>query len=142
MLSIRKALERMPEGILLALMGWGEARGEGPVGILAVMWVAKNRADKKDRALKDVLLQPYQFSCFNAHDPNLGKMLSVEKDDPDGWGAALAIAKLVLSGFTRDPTGGASHFYATYIPPPYWAKVTRGWTELTVIGRHIFGIAR
>jgi len=134
--------ERLQEWDLLARLGWGEARSEGPLGILAVMWVALNRSTKRKRALKDVILQPWQFSCFNTNDPNREKLLDAQSIEPVPWGWAEGIAKLVLGGHTMDPTGGASHYYSVAIAPPRWARPETGWTELTVIGRHIFGIAR
>jgi spore germination cell wall hydrolase CwlJ-like protein len=38
------------------------------------------------------------------------------------WVMAQQIAKKVLKGQVKDFTGGATHFYATYIDPPYWTK--------------------
>jgi spore germination cell wall hydrolase CwlJ-like protein len=138
----RSDFEHFNEDVLLAMLGWGEARGEPERGILAVMWVARNRSVRGSRALKDVILQPWQFSCFNDRDPNRDRLLTAEEKEPASWAKCLAISRLLLSGYTLDPTGGATHYYSTSIAPPYWAYVTRGWTELTVIGRHIFGIAR
>jgi spore germination cell wall hydrolase CwlJ-like protein len=134
--------EYLPEDVLLATMAWGEARGEQPPGILAVMWVAKNRSDKRNRALKDVLLQPRQFSCFNPGDPNYEKLFAARVLEPEAWGVCLGISRLLLGGHTLDPTGGALNFYSHSIPPPRWARPEAGWQELTEIGRHIFGIAR
>ena len=130
--------ERFSEEALLAMLGWGEARGEGALGILAVQWVAKNRADKRNRALKDVILQPWQFSCFNPG-PGQEKLVAAAHLEPESWGMSLGSAGLLLGGHTLDPTAGATHFYSVTIQPPRW---TKGWIELTQIGRHIFGIAR
>lgn len=135
-------LELHTEEELLTMLGWGEARGEPTHGILAVMWVAKNRSDRRQRALKDVILQPWQFSCFNERDPNRAKLITASVDDPKNWGIALGAARLLLSGWTRDPTGGATHFYSVRFPVPYWAKAEKGWKELTQIGNHVFGLAR
>jgi spore germination cell wall hydrolase CwlJ-like protein len=137
-----REFEHLPEDVLLATMAWGEARGESAAGILAVIWVAKNRSDKKSRALKDVILQPRQFSCFNPGDPNREKLFSAKILEPEAWGACLAITRLVLAGHTLDPTGGATNFYARTVPVPKWARLESGWIELTEIGRHVFGIAR
>lgn len=132
-------LERQPGSVLLALLGWGEARGEGPLGILAVMWVAKNRSDRRLMPLESVILQPMQFSCFNKSDPNRDRLLMADKDEPISWGQCSALAEVLLAGHTTDPTNGASHYYALSMPaPPNWVK---GWRETAVIGGHVFGVA-
>ena len=133
--------EHLAEETLLAMLGWGEARGEGALGMLAVMWVAKNRSDKRMKALKDVILQPFQFSCFNPLDPNHSQLFEAEKE-PDTWGFAKGAANLVLRGYTIDPTRNATHYYSLAIPPPIWARPDKGWVELTKIGHHVFGVAR
>jgi spore germination cell wall hydrolase CwlJ-like protein len=106
------------------------------------MWVVKNRANGKARALKDVILAPYQFSCFNDGDPSRDKLSMARIESPESWGACHAIARLILGGHTLDPTDGATHYYARSIPTPYWARPETGWVEHTVIGHHIFGRAR
>ena len=132
-------LEAQVPGVLLAMLGYGEARGEGSQGILAVMHVATNRAAKGITTLKDVILAPYQFSCFNHNDPNRDLLLMADKDTPQTWGQCAAIAELVLTpNATNDPTHGATHYYASSIPPPAW---TQGWTQTAIIGHHTFGIA-
>lgn len=131
-------IERQTGAVLLALLGYGEARGEGSLGILAVMHVAMNRAAKPNHTLEGVILSRMQFSCFNLNDPNRAHLLMADKDDPLSWGACAAIAELALGGHTSDPTGGATHYYASSIPAPPWAL---HWRETAVIGNHIFGVA-
>ncbi len=54
--------------MLLALMGWGEARGEPEEGKYAVAWVARNRVYARrnyGKTWEKVLLRKNAFSCFN-----------------------------------------------------------------------------
>ena len=51
-----------------------EARGDGRGGMYAVAACIKVRAQKRNLSFKQVCLQPKQFSCWNAGDPNRSKM--------------------------------------------------------------------
>ena len=61
---------------ILARTLWGEARGEGPAGQVAVAWTIRNRVfDGKTNSwwgegYAGVCQKPYQFSCRNKNDPN------------------------------------------------------------------------
>lgn len=102
------------EQFLLWLVAWREARGESATAQLGVMWSVRNRAAKPSwwgNSIVSVILKPFQYSSFNANDPNATK-LPAEKD-----AAWLQIQK--LDG--PDPTQGATHYYSTDIPEPEWA---------------------
>lgn len=101
---------------------WGEARGEPLEGKLAVAWVIKNRADHPGwwgHGLAGVCRQPWQFSCWNADDPNRAKLIGVTARD-EMFRESLMVAAGVLSGNLPDPTGGANHYHARGIAPN-WA---------------------
>jgi spore germination cell wall hydrolase CwlJ-like protein len=70
---------------LFALAIWREARGESLQGKIGVAWCIRNRmTDQRKRwpaTPGAVVLQPLQFSCFNAWDPNAVK-LPAKVDDP------------------------------------------------------------
>lgn len=124
---------------VLARTLWGEARGEGFAGMVAVGHTIKNRAARPGwwgRDIESVCLKPYQFSCWNKHDPNY-LYLSGQKDIPPGqFLQAREAAVAVLDGKQPDPTGGATHYYATSMPkPPAWAALAK---RTVNIGRHIF----
>lgn len=125
---------------MLRLCLWGEARGEQAEGQLAVAWVIKNRADKQGNSIKEVILAPWQFSSFNHDDPNRDKMLSAHQFDPTGWARINAVCDLFESGYTIDPTKGATHYYVERMPnPPKWGRGHPTWDETAVVGRHVFG---
>lgn len=125
----------------LARTMWGEARGEGSIGMQAVAAVIRNRlavsrAHGKfwwGNSIIGVCQKPYQFSCWNRNDPNYRKVLNVDRRDRF-FACALALARQSVAGFLGDPTHGATHYHAAGIYP-FWS---RGQTPTAVIGKHIF----
>jgi N-acetylmuramoyl-L-alanine amidase len=120
----------------LARTLWGEARGEGREGMMAVASVILNRAAKPGwwgRSVAEVCLRPRQFSCWLADDPNRAKLEKVDERDAQ-FRLAQQIAEQALGGGLPDYTFGATHYHAVDIAPA-WAK---GHTPCVVIGRHAF----
>lgn len=149
-----KPLEEQEPRVLLALLGWGEARGEGPAGIYAVQCVARNRQLQPQRfgdTLAKVILKPWAFSCFNQGDPNRDKLLKADHLDLQSWQEAAVLAELCLNG-GPDPTKGATHYCTTSMwakgfenlkqPPWYSANlIVAGVTqERSRIGNHVFAV--
>ena len=134
-----KPLDEQTGVVLLALLGWGEARGEGPLGIAAVQHVVRNRSLRSGKPVEQVILAPLQFSCFNHNDPNYPKLLMADDYEPVAWGMCSALAIGVLGGWIPDPTGGALNYYAASMPNP--PASTKDWRETAVIGNQIFGVA-
>jgi len=69
--------ENLSEKKLFALCLYGEVRGEPIEGKIAVASVIINRFGKGNwygKSLRDVILKPKQFSCFNESDPNRKKL--------------------------------------------------------------------
>ncbi|WP_341913694.1 cell wall hydrolase [Ferrovibrio terrae] len=119
----------------LARTLWGEARGEGRQGMIAVAWVILNRARKpcwwsrnkgdgiEDDTIEAVCRDPWQFSCWNVSDPNRAKLLAVDTADP-AFRLALAVAEDALAGrLPPDPTSGACHYKVSSLPwPKDWGE--------------------
>lgn len=133
----------------LALTIWGEARGEGATGMRAVAHVIKNRRDSpNDRrygaTIRQVCTKPWQFSCWNANDPNSAKLTVARMAqlptgrDASAWFAARSIAVSVLTGAYRDITNGAL-FYHTAAVDPSWDDNMR---LVAKIGRHLFYVEK
>lgn len=127
---------------ILARTLWGEARGEGLAGQIAVAWTIRNRVnDGKAKSwwgegYAGVCQKPYQFSCWNANDPNAPYLKGAKPIPAGEYKTALAAATAVLNGTVPDPTGGATHYYATSMPkPPTW---TKGATQTLRLGHHLF----
>ena len=131
---------------VLARTVWGEARGEGPAGQIAVAWSIRNRVEidlnndgKPDwwgEGYAGVCQHAWQFSCWNKNDPNY-PFLSGAKPIPFRELAQARIAAdQVVDGKQPDPTGGATHYYATIMPKaPAWAAKAR---QTLKLGHHVF----
>lgn len=123
---------------MLARVAYGEARGEGYTGMLAVVHVILNRSRQPKRygtTLQLVCKRPWQFSCLNPGDPNRERLLKVDESDPQFVMAMLAALNAVTNE-DPDPTGRATHYYATWMrEPPDWAAKL---TPTASIGQHLF----
>ena len=127
---------------ILARTLWGEARGESLAGQIAVAWTIRNRVfDGKAKSwwgegYAGVCLKPWQFSCWNKNDPNYAYLSGAKPIPAAQYAQALKAADQVMAGSVPDPTGGATHYYATTMPkPPTWAK---GAENTLMLGRHKF----
>jgi len=114
---------------------YGEARGEGVKGMQAVANVIMNRVKAGGwygASVKDVVLKPYQFSCWNENDPN---RLIIKNANQAQLKQAREIAEKVISGELPDITAGATHYYAKSISAPYWTKSMK---KVATVGSHYF----
>jgi N-acetylmuramoyl-L-alanine amidase len=133
-------LNKLSDRDLLALCLMGESRNQGCEGMLAVAWVVMNRVAKPcwwGSNVREVILRPWQFSCFNSNDPNR-EMMPTWLEEPDAHPPmpdCLRLADQVLEGLTEDPTGGATHYYERHIAEPAWVRTMRLTCE---IGDHKF----
>ncbi len=127
---------------ILARTLWGEARGEGMMGMKAVACVVLNRVlVAEDRGgkywwghdIQSVCLKPWQFSCWNSNDPNKRKVMLVDTNNTI-FREALAIAREAVCGHIKDITSGATHYHTELIVP-HWAKEEE---PLCQIGKHLF----
>ncbi len=111
-----------------------ESRGEPLAGQVAVAMVTLNRLEQGyERTICGVVKQKKvadvcQFSWVCEGD----------KARPSGydWRLAVGIAVTALqdSEHIQDPTGGATHFHATYVRPDW----SRSYQKVAKIGDHIF----
>jgi N-acetylmuramoyl-L-alanine amidase len=136
--KIRDPLFTVGDIDVVARTLWGEARGESDEGRAAVAWVIRNRASEPSwwgRTVSEVCQHPWQFSCWNASDPNSAKLKTLAKTDPL-YQHLYEIALAVLDGQTPDPTGGASH-YKVKGTAAAWDGACIGRPHVE-IGRHLF----
>ncbi len=114
----------------LALNIYHEARSEPLAGRIAVGAVTLTRAKINHATICKTVYAPSQFSWT----AQKNKALPPSTDKV--WRATLTLAKILLKGRFLDPTHGATHYFADYIPKPHWH-----FDELTFegkIGHHLF----
>jgi N-acetylmuramoyl-L-alanine amidase len=127
-----KSIEEQDEDTLLAMLVWGEARGEQAAGRLAVAYVPITRqkvrlenGKKIGSSLREIILTPFQFSCFNKTDPNRDKLLRpVEGEGLARWASCWSTAVAALTGQSENPASGATHYV-----------VRRLWSRPSAVGR-------
>lgn len=123
----------------LARTLWGESRSEPLRGIRAVAAVILNRAMHKrikwwGRTVIGVCRAPWQFSCWNANDPNLPKLLAVTTAN-SRFQVCVDVAKEALAGqLSSEQTLNATHYHTKVIRPS-WA---RNRVPCADIGAHLF----
>lgn len=123
----------------MALCIWREARGEQYMGKRGVAHVIWNRAQQPGwwgRTVSQVILKPFQFSSFNANDPNSNEW---PDESTQVWEDCATIANAVLSRDAdeqNDLTLGAVYYFSPplTVPPRVWGNVE----ITTVIGRLTF----
>lgn len=119
------------DAFFASLAVWREARGEPFAGKLAVANVLNNRVKdpRWPNSMRDVVLQPKQFSSFNAGDPNSTQF----PEDNKVWWDCLEVVEQVLN-FFDDPTKGANHYHTLDVNPSWAdpAKIT------LIVGNHVF----
>ena len=127
---------------VLARTLYGEARGESLAGMVAVAWTIRNRVnDGKAKSwwgegYAGVCLKPYQFSCWNKNDPNFPFLSGAKPIPVAEMAKAVMVATAVMDGAYPDPTGGATHYYATTMPKaPTWAAKAK---QTLRLGHHLF----
>lgn len=115
----------------LALAVWREARGESVRGKRLVAQTIENRvADKRWPATYvKVITQPWQFSAFNATDPNA---LKFPDEDDLAWPDCVQAAQEVLQA--AEPFTTANHYHTVGVSPA-WKREDR---IVAHEGAHVF----
>lgn len=140
MTHITPAFNSCDDTKILALCIYGEARGEGIEGMLAVASVVLNRARMSKKTIKAICLQPRQFSCFNPEDPNREILEKIALN----WDRYIEInkylrqsfwiAKGVIENWLISNVDKATHYHHISIKPSWADKLER----ITRIGNHVF----
>lgn len=126
---------------VLAKTIYGEARGESISGQEAIASVVLNRllfAQKRGRywwgnSIKDICLQPWQFSCWNKNDVNYERLQEV-KDSDVAYCICKRIALRAIAGTLEDQTCRATHYHTKNVRPRW----SIGKIPCAEIGSHFF----
>jgi spore germination cell wall hydrolase CwlJ-like protein len=128
---------------ILARTIYGEARGEythpegGLSALIAIGNVVMNRLSQQTwfgKSVIEVCQKPWQFSCWNNHDPNYPILMQDIICDPI-YQVCYQVADKVISGTWPDLTGGCDHYHALTTNYPKWAQ---NLNPKIKIGRHRF----
>lgn len=126
--SVRRDLIYVESLYWIALCIYFEARGEPIEGQIAVAHVIMNRALKRNMSVKEIILQPKQFSWTHDGIP----------DDVKNHAAFIECMHSALIARSERLDGKnlkfADHYHADSVDP-YW---NRGMKKVTKIGHHIF----
>lgn len=117
---------------------YGEARGEGRPGMIAVANVVMNRLNSDvtwwGTDVYSICRKPWQFSCWNQNDPN--RQLIQNLSSGVLYDMCKEIATMAVDNELPDTTNGATSYYAESMPePPKWAI---GMTPCAKIGHQLF----
>ncbi len=112
-----------------------EAGGEGEQGLIAVGHVVLNRLAQRPAGttLCAVIYERMQFSWTR----NL-RRYEIVLGNSTRWQQAIAVTDRVLAGETRDPTGGATHFYSLISYRKHGPSWARSRVETVRIVNHAF----
>lgn len=119
---------------------FGEARGEPTAGQMAVAWVIRNRVEQPSwwgKTPDEVCTHPYQFSCWNANDPN-SSLLKLMSSHNLRYQWFLGVVKVVFKSQGTDPTGGATHYKVRGTKASWDSEVEQKGIAPVSIGKHDF----
>lgn len=129
---------------ILAYTLLGEAAGEGREGMEAVMWTIKNRAESGRYSDNPAMVATqsnskgiHQYSTWNTKGNGGNSPKSRFSISSPEFKEAFQVVQRVMAGEVKDPTGGATHFYAEGIAKPYWFDEEGPAGEIK-IGKHRF----
>ena len=119
-----------------------EARGEKPVGKVAVADVTKNRVQSKKypKSVCSVVFQKHQFSWVKQQSRNSiqkvlnGSVSGFKAADKAAYHRAEEIAEKSLKGLVRVLPESSLHYHATYVKPSWSRKMQK----YATIGSHVF----
>ncbi len=88
---------------------------------------------EKAKERRNVWEGHWQFSCWNANDPNRAKLEAVGVGNKI-FDQCLRIARQAVDGELEDSVSGATHYHVDGLSPP-WAKSRE---PVAKVGRHVF----
>ena len=110
------------DNVLLARMLYGETRNCSEEEKIAVAYTIINRVNDGKKwngeNVKQVILKPWQYSCFNKNDVNYEKLKNPDKKIFED---CLKVANEVLQGKHSELNKGQTHYFNPKVVKPKWA---------------------
>ena len=145
----RKAFNEFSEEVLMTGLMYGEARMTENSEVdelreyIAIGQVVLNRvhSQRYPRSVKEVILQPLQFTCFNENDPNSDKIWVFLKNQSPAklYERMMLCSTLVINGLAADLVKGATNYVSTTFyrkaPAGHWCKKMK---PVLRVGGHVF----
>ena len=114
------------DNVLLARMLYGETRNCSEEEKIAVAYTIINRVNDGKKwngeNVKQVILKPWQYSCFNKNDVNYEKLKNPDKKIFED---CLKVANEVLQGKHSELNKGQTHYFNPKVVKPKWADEMR-----------------
>ncbi len=144
---LNETFGRLDDKQILALTIYGEARGEGREGMIAVGSVILERVEHRGwdgDTIQEVCLMPWQFSCFLPADPNfialklMAQNFAAQHEKSRSLQNCYAVASGLLDGtIERTPEIAEHHVcqYCTQAVKPDWKSKM---TLVATVGHHEF----
>jgi len=114
-------LASLTDAQVMAVTLLGEARGEDTLGrqMVANVFMTRVKIAQEHQArvgapywwganVREVVLKPWQFSCWNENDPNRPELANLPNTPL--WPEAMFIADTAVAGNLADHTNGATHY--------------------------------
>lgn len=107
----------------LARTLYGEAKANDATDATAIACVVMNRVELPNwpNDVESVCLQPYQFSCWNANDPNRTRIFKATRGN-HWFSRCLNIATEAVDGKLADPTTRSTHYHTPAVKPAWSRK--------------------
>lgn len=132
-----KIQHSIEDGYIVAATIWGEARGEGEKGMLAVLNVIMNRAKGDISKAKEIVLKPKQFSFWNSksNPQKFSIDLARSSGKDNQFQKAVELVDKAMKGTLPDITHGALFYFNPKLANPSWANKM---IKTISIGNHDF----
>ncbi|MFZ1970636.1 MAG: cell wall hydrolase [Candidatus Nanoarchaeia archaeon] len=110
--------------VLLARMIFGEGESLSKAEKIEIAYTAIHRVKEGyGKSLKEVLLNPYQYSCFNEGTDSSIFLKDPLNHNPKEFFASLEVSEGILSGKIKDTEDRATFYYdPMVVSKPKWAN--------------------
>lgn len=130
-----KSFDEVSDDVLLGMLVYGEARNAPDYIQEMIARTVYSRSGKGKwwgNTPREVILKPWQYSCFNPNDPNRAKMLNPSAYEPVSvWERCYSSAQRASAQATSGtgPSSGATHFYTCSVSKGKESRTSPSWAD-------------